>query len=140
MAHTPRDSRITLSRQTVQHLLWYEGDTNLGLDGGHFVNRLIHLIKAADEDNRDWIATQFPEYVHGVEIIIHAHWALDWMRGLAKRYDSDQPLLGDDFPLLMKYFEPHPPVPGIGRVPDGDVLVWSGGVPTSALAEAEARA
>lgn len=114
----------TLSPDTVRHLLHYEGDTVLGIDGGHFVNRLIHLVKAADEDNREWIAERFPEYVTGVELLMRAHWALEWMRTLVKRDDAGLDM-GDELDLLV-VSPPFDPVSAAGRLPEGDVLVWAG--------------
>lgn len=114
----------TLSPDTVRHLLHYEGDTGLGIDGGHFVNRLIHLVKSADEDNREWLAERFPEYVAGVELLMRAHWALEWMRTLVKRDDAGLDM-GDELDLMV-VSPPFDPVSAAGRVPEGDVLVWAG--------------
>lgn len=79
-----QSERVTLSIETVRHLLWIEGDTNLGLDGGHFIAALIYTIRHADDENRAKLRTVYPEYVDGVVTLIREAWAFDWLRALAK--------------------------------------------------------
>lgn len=127
MAQTIDVQRVQMSPDTVRHLLFFEGDTNLGRDGGHFVNRLIQLIKAADEENREWIAARFPELVVGVELLMRTSWAFDWLRGLAKKHEADEPLVPEDWMPALTVFQPFPPVSAVGLLPDDEQIVQWGG-------------
>lgn len=98
-----------MSPDTVRKLLYLEGDTVLGTDGGHAFNRLVHYVKAADEDEREWVAERHPEVVTGVLLLMRAHWALEWMRTLVKRDDAGLDL-GDELDLLV-VAPPFDPVP-----------------------------
>lgn len=108
MAHTIDVQRVQMSPDTVRHLLWLQGDTNLGKDGGLAFERLAQYIKAADEDERDWIAERHPDVVMGVILVMREHWALEWMRGLVKRWLDGLPV-GDELDVLSSA-PPFPPV------------------------------
>lgn len=88
MAHTTDVQRVHLSQKTVQGLLAYEGDHNLGRDQGHAFNRLIPYIKAADQAEREWLATRHPEVVAGVLFIMRVPSAVELLRTIAKRYEA----------------------------------------------------
>lgn len=103
-----------LSLDVVRHLLWYEGDTNLGRDGGHAFANLVRYIKSADNDAREWVSERHPEVVTGVLLLMRTHWALEWMRGLVKRAEDGLPL-GDELDMLTTP-TPFAPVPASGHV------------------------
>lgn len=110
----------SLSPDTVKHLLHYEGDTVLGRDGGHYFNRLVHLIKAADEAEREWIAERHAEVVAGVEMLMRAPWAFDWLRGVAKKHEAGIEVATDEWTATFDLaLLPHPPVPASAHVAFG---------------------
>lgn len=89
----------TIPLDTVRHLLWLEGAEDLGIQPGLAFIRLVSYIKAADEDEREWLAERHPDVVQGVLLLMRAHWALDWMRGLVKRSLDGLPL-GDELDII----------------------------------------
>lgn len=44
-------------------VLWHYGDQGLGLDGGHFVRRLLVLASACDPVNLDKLAVEWPAHI-----------------------------------------------------------------------------
>lgn len=81
---TPPRPVITLD--VARHVLWHFGDTNLGQEPGHFVQRLLVLASAADEDNLERVRAGWPELIHAWESVARKPWGLDWLRGIAKDY------------------------------------------------------
>jgi hypothetical protein len=69
----------------AQHVLWHFGDTNLGLQPGTFVERLLLAMSAADAENLAKLAQAFPGYVAAFWAVGHESWGLDWLRTMAKR-------------------------------------------------------
>ncbi|MEV8023351.1 hypothetical protein [Microbacterium sp. NPDC080220] len=77
--------RPKVTVETAQHILWVLGDRNLGVDGGHFVNRLLATVSAADLANREKLQAAFPELVDPFVAAQHTTWGLDWLRAVVKR-------------------------------------------------------
>jgi len=81
---------VSVARQAVpfdvaRHVLWhYFGDKNLGIPGGHFVERLLWLMSAADDENLERIREGFPEYVRAWEKAAREPWGLEWLRAIVK--------------------------------------------------------
>lgn len=86
---------INLSLDTLRHFIYLEGDTVYGRDGGLAFARRVAYIRAADEDERDWIAERHPETVAAVLLYMRAHWAFEWMRDLVKRAEAGLDLGGE---------------------------------------------
>lgn len=80
----------------ARHVLNWFGDTNLGLDGGTYVNRLLALVSCADEVHFEQLRTIEPTYVYAFEAVSRKPWGLEWLRGVVKA-DLDHTDLGLDF-------------------------------------------
>lgn len=91
---TPARPVITLD--VARHVLWHFGDTNLGQEPGHFVQRLLVLASAADEANLEKLRTGWPELIYAWESVARKPWGLDWLRGIVKDH-LDARDLGLDF-------------------------------------------
>ncbi|MDQ1127604.1 hypothetical protein QE428_002637 [Microbacterium sp. SORGH_AS 505] len=74
--------RIEINVWTARHVLHYLGDHNRGVDGGHFVNRLLATASAADEVNREKLRVAFPELVVAYLAAQYTSWGLDWLRAV----------------------------------------------------------
>lgn len=85
-----------LPLDVVQHTLWHFGDTNLGIQPGHFVERLLILASAADPENLERLRVGWPEYVTAWEAVARKPWGLDWLRGIVKA-ELDHQEQGFDF-------------------------------------------
>jgi hypothetical protein len=73
------------SLPAARALLLHFGDTRLGVSGGHFTDRLLVLLSAADDENKLKLAEHWPELVYGYEVIGQTTWGLDWMRDVVKK-------------------------------------------------------
>lgn len=71
--------------EVAQHVLWHKGDTNLGLQPGSFVTRLLQAIEVADSHNLARMSEGFPEYVAAMSAVRVEPWGLEWLRSMAKR-------------------------------------------------------
>lgn len=69
----------------AQHVLWHFGDTNLGLQPGTFVERLLLAMSAADGENLAKLEVAFPGYAAAFKAVGRESWGLDWLRTMAKR-------------------------------------------------------
>jgi len=88
MAHNPDAQRVHLTQNTVQGLLSFHGDQQLGRDQGHAFNRLVNFLKAADAEEREFQAQRHPEVVAGVLFIIRVPSAIEMLQTMAKRYEA----------------------------------------------------
>lgn len=79
-----QEVRLTLTLDQARALLHWFGDTNLGIDPGHFVTRLLALISCADDENKEILRGHWPELVYGFEKVQRTPWGLDWVRGIVK--------------------------------------------------------
>ena len=68
----------------AQHVLWHFGDTNLGLQPGMFIQRLLLTITAADTTNKDLLAQVYPDYVLAFRAVGNTHWGLEWLQKIAR--------------------------------------------------------
>lgn len=89
-------ARKALPIDVVRHVLWHFGDTNLGMEPGHFVSRLLVLASSADPENLAKLAAQWPEYIEAWLAVSRKPWGLDWLRGIAKA-ELDRAEQGLDF-------------------------------------------
>lgn len=76
--------QVALSPEVVRHTLWWFGDRTYGTEPGHFITRLLNLISAADETNREKLASLWPEYVQAHGVVAREPWGLDLLLSLAK--------------------------------------------------------
>lgn len=76
----------TIPISTIRHLLWLEGDHNLGVDGGHFIAGLVYTIRHADNENRLKLRNEYPDLVDGVLVLMRERWAFGWFRALVKAH------------------------------------------------------
>lgn len=88
--------RPVITVQVARHVLWHFGDTNLGVDGGHFITRLLATASAADTENIEKLRLGFPELIAAWESVARRPWGLDWLRGIVKADDAHAEL-GLDF-------------------------------------------
>lgn len=79
-----KKAQIALSPEVVRHTLWWFGDRSYGVEPGSFVTRLLNLISAADEKNRDKLSGEYPEYVQAHGVVAREAWGLDFLLSLAK--------------------------------------------------------
>ena len=77
-------SRGVISQRVACHVVWHFGDQNLGLEPGKFVERLMLLIVASDERNRELLSGVYPEYVRAVNAVQREPWGFDWLRAIAR--------------------------------------------------------
>lgn len=49
--------------EVVEHVLWFLGDMNYGLQPGHFISSLLRTIERADPVNRLKLTLVFQDYV-----------------------------------------------------------------------------
>lgn len=84
-------AQIALSPEVVRHTLWWFGDRTYGTEPGHFVTRLLNLISAADEANRDRLSAEWPEYVQAHGVVAREPWGLDFLLSLAKAELETEP-------------------------------------------------
>lgn len=77
-------AQIALSPEVVRHTLWWFGDRTYGTEPGHFVTRLLNLISASDERNRDKLSGEWPEYVQAHSVVVREPWGLEYLLSLAK--------------------------------------------------------
>lgn len=85
-----------VSVKVAQHVLWHFGDRNLGIEGGHFVSRLLVLASAADQENLEKLGQEWPEYVIAFRAVTSQQWGLDWLRAIVKA-ELDGEEFGLDF-------------------------------------------
>ncbi len=78
--------RPVVSLEVARSVLWFFGDTNLGVEPGSFVQRLLLAASAADAQNLEALRLGFPAYVHAFEMVARRPWGLDWLRGIVKDY------------------------------------------------------
>lgn len=93
-------ARPVITLDVARHVLWHFGDTNLGLQPGHFVSRLLVLVSAADEGNLEKLRAGWPERINAWESVARKPWGLDWLRGIVKDYL-------DGRELGLEFFEDH---------------------------------
>lgn len=74
----------TMPREVAQHVVFWFGDENLGVQPGGFVSTLLKLVAKADTENRDLLATVYPEYVAAWRAVSTQHWGLEWLRKVAR--------------------------------------------------------
>lgn len=79
-----KKAQIVLAPEVVRHTLWWFGDRAYGQEPGHFVTRLLNLISAADEGNREKLANEYRGYVQAHGVVAREAWGLDFLLGLAK--------------------------------------------------------
>lgn len=91
-------NRPVITVDVARHVLWHFGDTNLGVDGGHFVNRLLATASAADTENVERLRLGFPVLIAAWESVARRPWGLDWLRGIVKAHDEGAEL-GLDFAM-----------------------------------------
>lgn len=91
-----QNPRPVVTVAVARAVLFHFGDTNLGLDGGHFVTRLLATASAADTENIEKLRLGFPELIAAWESVARRPWGLDWLRGIVKAND-DRVELGLDF-------------------------------------------
>jgi hypothetical protein len=70
--------------EVAQHVLWHFGDSNLGLQPGTFVERLLNTMSAADAANLTKLSLVFPGYGEAFHAVAHEHWGLEWLRKMVK--------------------------------------------------------
>lgn len=70
--------------KVAREVLWHFGDTNLGLNGGHWVERLLWFLSACDEENLERARSQWPTYTLAWEKVSREPWGLDWLRCIVK--------------------------------------------------------
>lgn len=87
--------RPVVTVRTARHVLHHFGDTNLGVDGGHFVTRLLATASAADTENIEKLRLGFPELIAAWESVARRPWGLDWLRGIVKAEDEARELALD---------------------------------------------
>lgn len=80
------ESQPTITLDIARHTLFWFGDTNLGIDGGHRINRFFDLLSASDQENIDKAATQWPIETAAWLAVARKPWGLDWLRGIVKDY------------------------------------------------------
>lgn len=78
-------TRPTVSLEVAQHVLWWFGDTNLGLQPGTFSDRLMNAASAADTENLEKLELAFPEMVFAWRCASREHWGIEWLRSKVKR-------------------------------------------------------
>ncbi len=76
--------RIAISLKVAQHVLYMQGDTNYGLDGGGRITRLLQYIAICDENHRAAIRLIEPEYTFAFLAVTQKSWGLEWLRGIVK--------------------------------------------------------
>lgn len=91
--------RPVVSLDVARSVLWHFGDTNLGVQPGHFVQRLLVLASAADEENLELLRAGWPTYISAWEAVARKPWGLDWLRSLVKA-ELDGAEAGLDFGSL----------------------------------------
>lgn len=79
----PETERVTLSAQVVREALWLDGDQRLGTQPGMFITRLWQLFAAADPENRQKLAAEWPEYASAFSLLHFQVWGRDYLRALA---------------------------------------------------------
>ena len=79
-----KKAAIVLSPEVVRHTLWWFGDRAYGTEPGHFVTRLLNLISCSDEENRDKLSNEWPEYVQAHGVVARESWGLEFLLSLAK--------------------------------------------------------
>lgn len=84
-----------ISLDVARACLWHFGDTNLGIQPGHFVSRLFVLASAADEDNLARLRAGWPMHMAAFEAVKDKPWGLDWLRGIVKAEDEARELALD---------------------------------------------
>lgn len=89
-------ARRAVPVKVAREVLWHFGDTNLGLQPGHFVARLLVLASAADQENLEKLRVGWPEYIHAWEKVAREPWGLEWLRAIVKA-ELDGIELGLDF-------------------------------------------
>jgi hypothetical protein len=75
------ETKVPLS--VVREVLWYYGDTDLGIEPDRFTVRLILLLEAADVAQLAKLAELYPELVAAFTAG-HEAWGIEWMRNKAK--------------------------------------------------------
>lgn len=81
-------ARRVVSHRVACHVIWHFGDTNLGIQPGKFVERLLLLLSAADTANRELLKSIYPEYVIAFTAVAQEPWGLDWLRKIAREVGS----------------------------------------------------
>jgi len=76
--------RVVFSDEVVGHLLARFGERGEGTPPGVFVERLLDLLAAADDENLDRLRGMFPEYVDAFLAITRTPHGLDFFRALAR--------------------------------------------------------
>jgi hypothetical protein len=69
-----------VSVKVAQHVLWYFGDTGLGVQPGDFTQRLLRAFASADEENFTKLSGSFPDYGHAFSSVSRTAWGLEWLR------------------------------------------------------------
>jgi len=77
-------ARRAVTLKVAREVLWHFGDTNLGMHGGHWVERLLWFLSACDEGNLERARSQWPEYTEAWEKATREPWGIDWLRRIVK--------------------------------------------------------
>jgi hypothetical protein len=67
----------------IRMVLWHVGDRVLGTQPGHFTERILWAVSAADEANRDKLAREWPTWVY-LAVFARTTAGLDTLRTIAK--------------------------------------------------------
>lgn len=85
-----------ISVDVAQAVLWRFGDTNLGVDPGSFVSRLLATLGVADPENREKLRAAFPELVRTWELAACTPFGVETLRAIVKGH-LDAAETGIDF-------------------------------------------
>lgn len=100
MTGVAMEARPVITLEVARQVLYHFGDSNLGQQPGHFVQRLLMLVSAADAENFEKLRAGWPEYVAAFEAVARKPWGLDWLRGIVKA-DLDARERGLDFSAVV---------------------------------------
>lgn len=99
-----------VSVMVAQHVLWHFGDRELGLEPGHFTQRLLATMSAADSENRAKLAQVFPDVAHAFHSAQQEAWGIEWLRTKVKKGLVPDRSVPDLFDAAMEPLE-HKRVP-----------------------------
>lgn len=84
MGKTTKERAVSLRVARAVLASTLVGDSNLGIDGGDWANTLIRLITRSDKENRELLATIYPEWVLAVTAVTGEHWGIEWLQTIAR--------------------------------------------------------
>lgn len=92
-------ARPVVTLDVARAVLHWAGDSNYGIDPGHFWNRQYAAFSAADAAHLEQLRTIFPAEVYAWEAVARKPWGLGWLIGVVKAH-LDGVEVGLDFGSL----------------------------------------